>query len=214
MPSAGFQVQVKVSGAAVATTGEATTSLGGGQYQITNAAKRILDPAVAVVVRDAGTPVGATLWSVDRLFGVVTFSGYTPSGAVTVDASYIPVAAIGEATAVSLKTMVDLVDVSVFETGAHKKQAALTDFEGSIDRLAIPLDDLDAVTDGTQSIDSWMKAGTPRLLDVLFVSGGRFRGWVLFGGYDVKGEVAGVVTVTVNFSGASQGAGASFGWGA
>jgi hypothetical protein len=213
MPSAAFNVQVKVSGAAVATTGEAMTSLGGGQYQITNAAKRILDPAAAVVAKDAGTPVSAALWSVDRLFGTVTFSGYTPSGAVTVDASYIPVAAIGEATAVSLKTMVDLVDVSVLEAGAHKRQAALADFEGSIDRLAIPLDDLDAVTGGTQSIDGWMKAGTPRLLDVLFTTGARFRGWILFGGHEVKSEVAGVVAVTVNFSGASQGAGASFGWG-
>lgn len=213
MATAAWQAQVKVSGAPVVATGEATTSLGGGQYQVTNAAKRILDPSAAVVVKDAGTPVGATLWSVDRLFGVVTFSGYTPSGAVTVDASYVPVGAVGECTGVSISAKADLVDVSVLESQAHKRQAALVDVEGSLERLALPLDDLDGVTAGTQSLDGWMKAGTPRLLDVLFATGARFRAWVLFGGYDVQGEVAGVVTVSVKFSGAAQGAGASFGWG-
>jgi hypothetical protein len=214
MPSAAWLAQVKISGTAVVTTGEATTSLGGGQYQITNTAKRVLDPSVAVVVKDTGTPVSSTLWSIDKLFGVVTFSGYTPTGAVTVDASYLPTATIAECRALNIKTSADLADVSVLESQGKKKQATLIDFEGSLDRLAIPLDDLDAVTGGTQSVDSLMKSGTPKLLDVLFTAGARFRGWVLFSGYDVKSEVAGVVTVSVKFNGASQGAGASFGWGA
>lgn len=213
MATASWQAQVKVSGAAVAMTGEACTSLGGGQYQVTNAAKRILVPSASVVVKDAGSPVSVALWSVDRLFGVVTFSGYTPSGAVTIDASYVPVGSVGESKAINIKASAELVDVSAFESSARKRQTALVEVEGSIERLALPLDDLDGVTAGTQSLDGWMRAGTPRLLDVLFATGARFRAWVLFGGYDVQGEVAGVVTVSVKFSGAAQGAGASFGWG-
>lgn len=213
MATAAWQAQVKVSGTSTAMTGEATTSLGGSQYQVTSATKRIIDPTVAVVVKDGGSTVSSSLYSVDRLFGIVTFSGYTPTGAVTVDGSYLPTAAIGECTSVSITVTADLADVSVLESQAKKKASTLLDWSGSLERLALPLDDLDSGTGGTQSLDSWMKAGTPRLLDVLFTTGARFRGWFVVESYEVSSSVADVVTVSVNVAGAAQGAGAAFSWG-
>lgn len=213
MATAAWAAQVKMSGTSTAMTGEATTSLGGSQYQITSASKRIIDPTAAVVVKDGGTPVSSSLYSVDRLFGIVTFSGYSPSGAITVDASYLPTAAVGECTGVTVTVTADLSDVSVLESQAKKKQSTLTDWSGSLERLALPLDDLDSGTGGTQSLDGWMKAGTPRLLDVLFTTGARFRGWFLVESYEVQSSVADVVTVSVKLVGAAQGAGAAFSWG-
>jgi hypothetical protein len=215
MAYAAWQAQLKISGAPVGTTAEAMALLGGSQYQVTNTAKRVIDPATAITIKDGGVTVSSALYSFDYLFGIVTFSGYSPTGSVTLDGSYIPVASIGQCRTVELSMMADLVDVSIFENQAKQKQATLVDFEGSLERLSLPVDDLDGVTAGTQSIDGWMKAGTPRLLDVLFAAGARFRGWILFAGYEVQAQVDGIVTVNVKFKGSARGvAGSSFNWGA
>lgn len=213
MATAAWQAQVKVSGTSTAMTGEATTSLGGGQYQVTNAAKRVIDPTAAITVKDGGSTVSSSLYSVDKLFGIVTFSGYTATGAVTIDSSYLPTAAVGECKGVTITVNADLADASVLESQAKKRATTLLDWSGKLDRLALPLDDLDSGTAGTQSLDSWMKAGTPRLLDVLFTTGARFRGWFVVESYEVQSSVADLVTVSVNLSGAAQGAGAAFSWG-
>jgi len=211
MPSAAWQAAVRVSGAAVAATGEATTFLGGRRYQVTNTGRRIIDPAVAVVVRDNGTPVAAAnILAIDFLFGVVEFqAAYTVTGPVTLDFSWLPTYQVGECRSGSFGLNAELVDASVFETQWRKRQPTLLDFEGTLQSLQLPVVDIDTVTAGTQSIDGWLKAGTPRLLDVLFASGQRMRAWVLFSGHSIQGEVAGIVTVDVSFQGHSPAAGAA-----
>lgn len=214
--SPAFNAAVKVSGAAVATTGEATTFVSGKTYQITNTARRILDPSAAVTVKDNGVTVAAAnIASIDYLFGQVTFvGGYTVTGPVTMDASYIPTATITEAKAAEFNFAGDLADVTSFDSaGSRRKLLALADISGSLMRLALPLDDLDPVTGGSQTIDGWMKAGTQRLIDVLFTTGIRVRAWVLFKSYKVTAQLAGIIEVTVEFEGAAWTAGASFGLG-
>lgn len=213
--TAAFNAQVRFTGAAVSFTAEATTSLGSSRWQITNTAKRIVDPSVAVTVKDTGVAVAANLWTFDYLFGIVTFVGYTPTGAVTVDGSYLPnTATPTECKAVEINAKADLTDVSVFEAGYHQKLITLLDLDGSLDRLVLPLDDLDGVTAGTQSIKSWQDAGTPKVLDVLFAPGQRFRAWVRFGAHKVMAKVDGVVETNISFTGSPQAAGAVFSWGA
>lgn len=211
MPSAAWQAAVRVSGAAVAATGEATTFLGGKRYQVTNAARRILDPAAALTVRDNGVAVAAAnILSLDFLFGIVEFqAAYTVTGPVTLDASWLPTYQVGECRQGSFSLSAELVDASVFESQWRQRQPTLLDCEGSLQSLRLPVVDIDTVTGGVQSIDSWLKAGTPRLLDVLFASGQRMRAWVLFSGHSIQGEVAGIVTVDVNFQGHSPAAGAA-----
>ena len=199
-----------MSGTAVAMTAEACSLVSGTTYQVTNAAKRIIDPATAVTVKDAGTPIAAANVTIDYLFGRFTLAS-APGGAVTVDASYLPTTTIAEAKSVDLNVAVDLVDSTSFDSaGSKRKTAVLLDISGSLMRLALPLDALDGAAGGTQSIDSWLKAGTPRLIDVLFTTGARLRAWVLFKSYKVTGQLAGIIEVTVEFEGASQGGGAAF----
>lgn len=210
MATAAHSVAVKVSGTAVSMTAEATTLVTGTTYQITNTAKRVLDPSVAVVVNDAGSPVSAT---VDYLFGTVTLAS-SPGGAVTVTASYLPVATIGECKSVDLSISIDLGDITSFDSaGVKKKTSLLQDISGSLGRLVMPIDDLDSATGGVQSIHSWMLAGTPRLIDVLFTSGARVRAWVLFKSYKVTGQTSSIVESTVEFEGSAQNSLAAFGIG-
>jgi hypothetical protein len=213
MATAAWQAQVKVAGAPVAMVAESMAFIASSQYQIGNSAKRIVDPSAAVVIKDGGVTVGASFWTFDYLYGVVTFSGYTVLGVITIDANYIPTGSIGGCKGVNVKAMASLADVSVLESSGRKKLTTLLDCELSLERLELPIDDLDLVTAGTQSIDVWMRGGTPRLLDVLFAAGFRFRAWILFEDYEIQGQLDGVLTVNVKASGAARVGGASFGWG-
>ncbi|MEB3029715.1 hypothetical protein VJI72_07995, partial [Parvimonas micra] len=70
---AGYSITVKETGTSTAMANEAATLISGKSYQIANAAKRIIDYNVAVVVMDGGTNVTAQLQSSDYLFGTVVF---------------------------------------------------------------------------------------------------------------------------------------------
>lgn len=213
MALAGHATRLKVSGAAVPVTGEACTSLGGGVYQVTNTARRIIDRSAAVVVKDTGTPVSATLWSFDYLFGKVTFSGYSPTGAVTVDASYLPVATIAEVKSFSLQAGGDLADRTTFDSaGVKQRQATLRDASGSFVMLSSPLDDIDPVTGGTQSLHAVLTGGTPKLLETLF--GTQYlRQWVLLEGIEIGASVDGLVESSVSYQTAPAGSGAALAFG-
>jgi hypothetical protein len=201
---------VKVSGTSTVMTGEATSLVSGNTYRITNAAKRVIDPAVAVVVKDGGTPVTPT--SIDYLFGAVTLPA-PPGGAVTVDAAYLPIATLGDAKSIEVQLQSDLLDKSAFGSQAKAKLLGLQDATASVGRLSLPIDDLDADTGGVQSLDSRMKAGTAMLLDWLVDGTNRVRGWFLVKSYKVTAQVAGLIEVSVDFEATAQAAGAVFGIG-
>ncbi len=77
------------SGASTPETAMATTAIvADAVYQITTYANRLLDYNNPVVVEDGGTPVLASdIESIDYLHGIIRFvSGYTATGAITVDA--------------------------------------------------------------------------------------------------------------------------------
>lgn len=213
MPLKGHATTLKISGTAVAVTGEATTSLGSSRWQVTSTARRIMDPSVAVVVKDGGTPVSSALYSLDYLFGIVTFSGYTPSGAVTFDFSYLPVQTITEVRNFSFSFGGDLQDVTTYDSaGAKQKLAALIDGSGSFEFLSLRSADVDSGTGGTQSLDTYFAAATPKLLEANF-GGTYLRAWVVTEGLESSAEVAGLVVHSANFQTAPQKAGAAFGFG-
>jgi hypothetical protein len=193
-------------------TAEACSLVSGTTYRVTNAAKRVLDPATTVTVKDAGTPIAAANVTIDYLFGTFTLAS-GPGGAVTVDAAYIPVYAVADCQAVDVSVAINLADASVLGSSYKKKLATLLDCSGSLKRLALSIDDIDTVTAGTQSLHSWLMAGTPRLLDVLFTTGQRFRAWVLFKDNKASGSVDGLVELSIDFEGAAQAPAAVCGFG-
>ena len=213
--TAAHSTVVKAHGVAVPVTAEACTSLGGGVYQATNTARRIWDPAAAITIKDAGVSVSAALWTFDFLFGKVTFSGYTPSGAVTIDGSYLPTLAIAECINLSVKAMRTVLDQTSYDSGGAKsKLAGLKDASGSVDILALLLTDIDAGTGGSQAFFDFFQNATPKLLEfTIGASSTRFRAWVLFEGFEQSAAVDDLVKGTVNWQSAPQKLGAAFGFG-
>lgn len=199
---------IKVSGGtAIVITNEACTSLGGGVYQVTNTARRILDPATAIVVKDTGVTVAASFYSLDILFGKVTFSGYTPTGAVTVTGAYLPMTAIGEARAVAIDCKADMLDSTTYDAnGVRVKVAGLRDFTLSFEYLSAPVTDLDSGTVGTQTLQVWREAGTAKVVEVK-LGAAYFRGWGSFETSEsLKAGVADLNVFSCSLSGDAQGA--------
>lgn len=210
---------IKIPGTSTAFTGEATTLVSGTTYQLNTAARRVLDPSVAVVVKDAGTPVAVS--SVNYLFGTVTLAS-APGGAVTVDANYLPLVTVAEVKEVSIKASRTTLDKTTTDSGSARERAAgLLDFEASLVALTTRLTDFDG-GGGTQTLESnygsnvlleWRPGGT----------GDYFRGWGILEAIDDKDSVDALHEVSVSIKGSARsgtaGTGstrtsASFGWGA
>ena len=99
-----------------ATTGEACSLVSGKTYQLDSAAKQLIDPLTAVVVKDNGSTVSAgNIIGINYLFGYVTFdSGYTVTGPVTMDFSYFPRVEIATIMDGSHTVEVEELDISVW----------------------------------------------------------------------------------------------------
>lgn len=86
------------TGTGTAMTGEATTSLGGGVYQITDTAKRAINPNAAVTVLDGVSTVPKVNYQIGWASGKITFTnGYTAIGTITITAEYLTLAQAAQA---------------------------------------------------------------------------------------------------------------------
>ena len=140
----GRKALIKVAGALVAFSGEATVDTGDHQtYQISNAAKRIWDRTTPLVVDVGGTPTGET-YTFNRLNGTVKFA--TPNagrGAVTLSGAYLPTAiavgSTGYSYSITKQTLVDTDFDSAFtNNGYNTSQSGMLDAEGSVNgRLTV-----------------------------------------------------------------------------
>jgi hypothetical protein len=186
-------------------------------WQVVNAARRIWDPKDPIVLFDNDTLIDPASypWTFNYLSGQVQFIGYTPSGGgtgISIHGSYIPVLAILECKKFDFQCMVDLLDKSNFDTGqARSKLAALLDFQGSVEFLSQINDDLDSGTGGLQSLESYLVAGTPLMLEVGLDGGTNFfRVWMQQDSEQVQASCEGLIENSLSWKGSAQGAGASF----
>lgn len=98
-------------------TGEATTLVSGKTYQVTAAARRLLDFNTPLVVKDNAVDHTADVISVDYLNGTVTFaSAYTVVGPVTIDGKYVPTVVIAGGRTTSLTQTAAEIDLTTYET--------------------------------------------------------------------------------------------------
>ena len=198
MATAGYSAKLYRSGTSTSMTAEATTLVTGKTYRITNAAKRMLDPAVAVVVDDGGSPVSASdILLIDYLHGLVTFDpSYTVSGAITFDANYLPLSQIADVYNASFSTSVMTLDDTVYEDTAVSRKAGLKDLSGSFsayDEAATAISSLMAA--GTVLYLTWMQTGS--------ATADHLRARVLLESEDASVAVDGLVETTYNVVGAS-----------
>jgi hypothetical protein len=102
------------TGSGTAMTGQATTSLGGGVYQITLSARRYINPNASLTVLDGVTTVNPANYQIAYGTGKIILAGYTPAGAITVTGQFLTLSKIAQATDWTLDIQPLLEEVQVF----------------------------------------------------------------------------------------------------
>jgi hypothetical protein len=138
--SPGYRAKVKVTAAPVAHTAEALANADSGAwrvYQITNTARRILWLAGGLTVKVGGVTQSPALYTVDALFGKITF--LTPLGSsdvVTADTHYLPTVEIAAAKGLTLKVNANPVDTTAFgDRGEKSRIATLLDAKLDLEQV-------------------------------------------------------------------------------
>lgn len=194
----GRKALVKVSGAALTLTGEATSDSGAHfVYQITNAAKRVLDPTAAITIKEDGTTTAAA-YTLNRLNGTVTFTiARGALVAVTVTGFYLP-----QSTAISCTEWTLTVDGT---------NADVSEFGDSwVERLSISKDASGSVKSWRDSVDTtWetaLIAGAPVMLALYTLSTGApdFLVWAKLNKQQVQAALKSAQAQSIDWEGAAD----------
>lgn len=161
---AGYNVVLKKTGTSTAMTDEAMSLVSGKTYRITNAAHRVIDPEVAVVVEDGGTPVDAEdILNIDYVGGTVTFvGGYTVGGSVTIaTGNYLPTGAFGCSRSFTLTQSTAEIDSTCYEFAQANE--GMRRFEGGLKTVSLEVGGIyQAATDWYEI----MKARNPLTIEI------------------------------------------------
>ena len=204
MATAAYNARVYITGTSTGLTGapgEPMTDLaiGGAKvtWQITAEAKRIVDPATAIVIYDDTTGIAyAHPYSIDFLFGTVTLSVAAVSS-IKIQGNYLPRAEITNAYEYDLSLSKTLADTSVFQNGFVTRTATLGDVSGSLSCYDNTSTSYSGVT-----LKSVFDSTTPKVLEV-DMSATKLRAFVLMESSDLSAGVDGVQTLSSSFSCAS-----------
>jgi hypothetical protein len=124
------------SGTGTVMTGQATTSLGGGVYQITLAARRAINPNAALTVLDGVTTVSPSNYRVAFGNGKIIFTnGYTPAGAVTVTGEFLTLSQAAQGVQWALNAETILEDSHTFGAAWKEHAAVMSDATITFERL-------------------------------------------------------------------------------
>lgn len=193
---------MRVSGAAVAFTDEATTDLGDNQsYQITDTAKRVWDRTATITVVEAGVPTVES-YTVNRLFGIITFaSADAGRGAVTVTGQYLPLSEAATAHRYTTVRSRAVPTDTAFGATWESFVAGMKKITGSLSRWAIDEYFGDALVNGTVVVLDLMpdRSGTRAT-----------RVWALLNSEQMEAAVDGVVDESVEFTGYADADGRQF----
>lgn len=208
MASSGHTCTLKVTGSAVAVTAEAAAVLVPYTvYRITNAARRVIDPASSVTVKVNGVAVGAGTYSLNYLFGAVTFgSALSALDVVTLDFSYLPLLSLAEVRSFELSVSSAMLETTVMDsaTVARTKMAGLQDASGNFAGLDPLTTDLDPGAGAVRVFQEWFDAGANRLIEVGFPGGTKFRAFAVLPDVKVSSGFDALVESTVNWQASAR----------
>ncbi len=156
---AGYVASVKSSGTPVLESAAAMTLVSGKTYKISDATKNVWDYTQGIVVKhNSGVTVSAANYTVDWLFGRVTFiSTFSVIGSVTVDVHYMPITEVTKASSFTLTQTAATIDHTdyaiahsnngyrVFEPGLRTISLQLGGFYDSSDHVWTILEGRSAV---------------------------------------------------------------------
>lgn len=194
---ADYLTTIKIGGTTTAVTAAATTNTSGNIYQITTAARRVIDPGVAVTVKDGGVAITSGV-TIDPLFGIITLAS-PAGGAVTVDYSYIPLLTLASCREYKFSMSRQGLDSTNHDTGLyHTRIPGLVDMSGSLSTFEIQSYDHDPGA-GTAVLLTLINSGTPVLLERTPSGGSILRAWVLLSSLENGGAVADLNDLAVAF---------------
>jgi hypothetical protein len=195
--TAGHRAGVKIGGISTPMSDEPCSALSATVYQVTNAARRVLDRSVAVVVEADGVVVDPGDYSLDHLFGVVEFAS-APATPVTVTASYLPLLTLIKSREFTLDLNAQNQESTCFGQGAVARDSTLFDLSVTINRLELGFDDLG---DTTNVVDLLL-AGQPIVLELAPETGQAvFRLWALIASKSVPSSPNDLVSSVLGFVG-------------
>lgn len=192
--------------ATVSMTAQPMSLVSTGIYRITLSTRRVLDPTVTPVVKDGGVTVSAALWSVDYLTSLVTFSGYTVLGAITMDASYVAMSDISEGQSLEVSLTNQLLDITPYNsTGVKTCLQGLRDASFVFSGTLLPWTDLASET--VAGITAYATESTPRAWRCQIYDGTNYFVAVIWGkvkDYKQSTAVDGVTTLNVTVEAAAR----------
>lgn len=176
---AGKLATIKVSGEATVFPAEATTTTDDKTYQITNAAKRVLDRDTTPTVLDGGIATTED-YTINKLSGVITFETVDVSRVITVTGKYMPMSTATYAHNFSYSRGVDLQDVTAF-LATHKNKIASTKFaSGTLNQFDVT---------STYYADA-LTAGDPVVIEFLDTATSEpIRCWALLEGAEMQAAI-------------------------
>jgi len=158
----GYLATLKKPGTSTVMTADAMTLVSGKTYQITNAAKRIINRAVAVSVLDNAIVHTADVLSIDYLFGKVTFkAAYTPTTPITITGQYFPTIDLAKATSYTLTQTGRPIRTTNFPAAAAN--SGYNTFIPGLRQVAI---ELPAVFDAADNWDATLAARAEMIIEV------------------------------------------------
>jgi hypothetical protein len=202
MAKKGRKSLVKVTSSPVAMTDEPTTEITEGlEYQITDAAKRILSPfaSITVEVDDDGSgttssPViqDSSTYVLDRLTGKVTFNNALPLDAtVTITGDYLPVATAAESYEYSYTIEANNETNTTFGKTYVSRVQTLLDFNASLSKYHIDQSFVDRLT-----------SGDPFVLEIYTDSNAvPLRAWCISSSDEISSSVDGLVEESIEVEG-------------
>lgn len=187
---AGLNTAIKISGAATSMTAEATTLITTGLvYQISNAAKQVLDINTPPTVLVGGSAVSASTYTVNYLNGKITFLT-SATRTVTVTGKYLPMTTAAYAHSMSISEAVDLMETTPFGSTHKKRITGLKSASGTFNQFDI--------TDATY--ESALTASVPVVIEHVAYSGAQpDRYWALLNSDEVAAAIGSVQDETISW---------------
>lgn len=193
---AGRKALVKVTGAPVSFTDEATTgNVGHTVYTITNPAKRCWDATATITVKVDGVTANPTTYTLNRVAGTVTFASSQGASVVTVSGSYLPLTAIAGGKAFTLTLQASQDDASTFGDTYKTSTRGMLDASGSIGAW---------LQSGTNALRADLVADTPVVLEIYANASSAYTARVraTLNKEQIQAAVQGNIDQSVDFQGA------------
>ena len=197
--TAGYLAAISITGTATTMTGEAMADISGGantSFQITDTAKRVVDPATAIVINDLNTGgAWAGTFTINYLTGTVTLSGAAVGG-ITITGKFLPVRQIAQAYELDVSLTRNLVETSLLGTEHTQRTSTLGDISGSVTCYDTGLEQYTDV-----SLASVLQSGVSKVMEINWNGGTNYlKFFAKLESVDASASVDGVQTATASFS--------------